>query len=74
MKMVVRQVETARPDDPVELWLELGGDGVYVKARKGPYGDGTHLLHIDKHEIAMCDDVDSSVGFDLYDGKMRVRL
>ena len=73
MKMVVRQIKTVHPEDPVELWLETGLEGVYVKARKGSVGEGTHLLHISKREIAICNNVDSSVGFDLYDGKMKVR-
>ena len=73
MKMVIRQVEKVREDDPVELWLEAWHHGVYVKARKGSFGEGTHLLHISKEEIAICNGVDSKVGFDLYDGKMKVR-
>ena len=73
MKMVIRQVEKVREDDPVELWLEAGCEGVFVKARKGSVGEGTHLLHISKKEIAICNNVDNKVGFDLYDGKMKVR-
>ncbi len=73
MKMVIRQMKGASPDDPVELWLESNYNGVVVKARKGAQGTVTHLLHISKEGIVLCNNVDRSVGFDLYGGKMKVQ-
>ena len=59
MKLVVRGCKV---EEPVELWLELMGDDVYVRARKGS-GPNWNLVKFTERGICCLKNVDRNLGF-----------